>query len=276
MTKPLVSIVVTTKNESDVLERLLKSIKYQTYSSSELIVIDNGSTDKTLLIAKKYTRNVHTFGPERSAQRNFGAKKAKGKYIIFLDADMELTPKVIAQCIAAIEKNTKIGAVGIPEVSVAKEFWEKVKAYERSFYNEAGDTTTDAERFFLMSAFDKVGGYDETITGPEDWDLPENIGKLGYKKTRIIAHLFHHERVSSPFKLAQKKYYYALTSHRYLKKHNISTFSPKTIYFLRPIFYKQWRKLLSHPVYTIAMFYMFTLELAGGGAGYFIGKFKNL
>ena len=108
MLKPLVSIIITSKNESEVIERLLKSVKKQTYKRIELIVVDNNSTDKTLKIAQKYTKHIFTKGPERSTQRNFGAKKAKGDYFMFLDADMELSPRVIEECIEKITQNKKI------------------------------------------------------------------------------------------------------------------------------------------------------------------------
>ena len=273
---PTVSIIITTKNEERVIERLLVSIKTQNYKKTEIIVVDNGSLDGTKKIARKYTQKVYNFGPERSSQRNFGVKKAKGNYLFILDADMELGRNVVRECVLLMKKNKKCGLITIPEASVAKTFWEKVKAFERSFYNKEGDTTTDAGRFFDRNAFEKVGGYDETITGPEDWDLPERILKSGYKQGRIKSKIFHYERVPNPLKLARKKYYYALTSYRYLKKHGISPFSEKTIYFLRPVFYKNWKILLSNPIYTLAMFIMLTFEQIGGGLGYFIGKFKKL
>jgi glycosyltransferase involved in cell wall biosynthesis len=276
MVAPLASLIVTTKNESAVLERLLKSIKQQTYKHIELIVVDNRSTDNTLAIAKKYTKSVYTQGPERSSQRNFGAKKAKGQYLFFLDADMELSPTVVEECVEQIKKSTKIGAVTVPEYSIAKTFWEKVKGHERSFYNKEGDPTTDAARFFSQEAFKKVGGYDESITGPEDWDLPENVKRLGFNSSRIKSVIYHHERIPSPWQLAKKKYYYALTSHRYLKKHDISPLSAKTIYFLRPVFYKNWKHLLGHPLLSSAMFLMFSFELTGGGLGFLVGKAKKL
>jgi glycosyltransferase involved in cell wall biosynthesis len=276
MTNPNVSLIITTKNESGVIDRLLKSAKNQTYSNFELVVIDNYSTDKTLSIAKKYTKHVYSYGPERSSQRNFGAKRAKGTYLFFLDADMELSPTVVEECVKQIEKSKKIGSVTVPEQSIAKTFWEQVKAHERSFYNKEGDTTTDAARFFSRIAFDKVGGYDESITGPEDWDLPENIKKIGFTTARIKGVIYHHERILSPLQLAKKKYYYALSSHRYLKKHAISLVSPKTIYFLRPVFYKNWQHLLGHPILSSAMFLMFSFELVGGGLGFLVGKAKKL
>lgn len=272
----MVSIVVTTKNEELAIGRLLESIKKQTYQNLEIIVVDNNSTDLTKKVARKFTKNVFTKGPERSVQRNYGAKKSKGMYLLFLDADMQLSKNVIKDCVYVISKKRNIGGIAIPERSVAKTFWERVKAFERSIYNKSGDTTTDAERFFTKNAFNKVGGYDESITGPEDWDLPESIKAEGYKTSRVKSLIYHYEKVPNPIALAKKKYYYGLKAHRYLKKQNISTFSPKTIYFLRPIFYKNWRMLINNPVMTIGMLAMFTFELLGGGLGFLVGKYKNL
>ena len=272
----IVSVIITTKNEESVIARLIESIKNQTYKYKEIILVDNRSWDKTAGIAKKMGVKIYTFGPERSAQRNFGAKKARGGYLLFLDADMELTPDVLKDCVEICYKDKKIGGVVIPEESKAHTFWEKVKAFERSFYNESGDEVTDAARFFKKEAFQKVGGYDETITGPEDWDLPESINKLGFKTKRIAAIIYHHERINSPLTLARKKFYYALKSHRYLEKQKISAFSPKTIYFLRPVFYRHFDRILTHPVLSLGMALMLSIELLGGGLGYLIGRMRKI
>lgn len=271
----MVSVIIPTYNEEEVIERLLRSLKDQSYSEIEIIVVDNNSTDKTKKIAYSYTNNVYDFGPERSAQRNFGAKMAKGKYFLFLDADMELTPNVIQECVSVAESDKKIGAIVIPEKSIATNFWENVKAFERTFYNLEGDLLTDAARFFTKEAFNKAKGYDESITGPEDWDLPERVRKLCFIQKRIKSKIYHHERIKSPFTIAKKKFYYALRSHRYLKKHNLPVFGPKTIYFLRPVFYRNWKALIKHPILTLGMFLMFTLELVYGGFGFLVGKFTN-
>lgn len=272
----LVSVVITTRNEGSVIRRLLLSLKKQSYKKMEIILVDNNSTDSTKEIAREFTRKIYNFGPERSAQRNLGAKKAKGEYLLFLDADMELSEEVIEESVFALNSNKKFGGLVIPEKSITKNFWERVKAYERSFYNEKGDEITDAARFFRKTVFEKVGGYDESITGPEDWDLPETLYKMGYSIGRVSSVIYHHERIVSPLDLARKKYYYALRAHRYLKKHNISTFSPKTIYFLRPIFYKNWRKVIAHPILSIGMFIMLSFQLVAGGLGYLMGRIKKL
>lgn len=274
--KSLVSIIVTAKNEEDVLSRLIKSLMKQTYKNKEIIVVDNSSFDKTAQIAKNLGAKVFDMGPERSAQRNFGAKKAKGSFFFFLDADMELTKDVVASCLEVFKSDPKIGAVSIPEESIAKTYWEKVKAFERSFYNLKGDVVTDAARFFSRKAFDQCGRYDPAITGPEDWDLRNRILKGGYKIVRIKALIYHYERISTLADLLKKKFYYSLKSHRYLSKHNVSLFSPETIYFLRPVFYKNITRLIRHPLLTAGLILVLSAELIAGGTGYFIGRIKKL
>ena len=277
MIKPLVSVIIPVYNNGDIIVNLLNSIKKQTYAKIEVIVVDDGSKDDTVSVAKKYTDKVFARQHfERSVQRNFGAKKSKGMFLLFLDSDMELTANVISDCVLEMEKYKSLGGIIVPEKSRANNFWEKVKVFERSFYNQAGgDSTTDAARFFRREAFKKVGGYDESITGPEDWDLPETIKKKGFSISRINSEIIHREKISSLYSLVKKKYYYGLKSNIYLKKQNISAFSAKTIYFLRPVFYKNWRKLMSHPILSIGMFIVFVFELLGGGLGFLVGKYLD-
>lgn len=273
--KSLVSVIVTTKNEDDAIENLLKSVLKQTYKNTELLLIDNNSTDNTLSIARKFKQvKVFEKGPERSAQRNYGAKNAKGDYLFFLDADMELTPKVIEDCVKKIYQEKAEGIV-VPEESRWTNFWGEVKAYERSFYSEKGDPVTDAARFFSKKIFHKVGGYDESITGPEDWDLPDRIREAGFKIGRSAEIIYHHEQKISLLALFRKKFYYGLNAHKYLSKHDIPVISPKTIYFLRPLFYKNWTKLVEHPILAVAMVCMLFVELIGGGLGYVIGRINE-
>ena len=165
--------------------------------------------------------------------------------------------------------------VVIPEYSVASRYWEKIKAYERSFYNQCGDSDIEAARFFRTKDFWLVGGYDEKITGPEDWDLPERLKKKGIQLSRINDVIYHHERIKSVWELGKKKYYYGLKANTYMKSNQVSVIGPKTIYLLRPIFYKQWKKLLSHPQMSLSMFFMLTIEQFMGGWGYVYGRLKR-
>lgn len=268
MKNSLVSVVITTKNEELVIEDLLRSIKKQTYSPIEIVIVDNSSTDKTLEVAKKYTKYVFKKGPERSSQRNYGAKKAKGKYLLFLDADMELSEKVIEECVRIVQ-DLGVGGVIIPEKSVGIGFWAEVKAFERSFY--VGDDVTEAARFFDRSEFFRLSGFDENLTGTEDWDLSMRVQKnLGLARTKNF--IYHNEEQLSLWKLMKKKYYYGKYTKLYLSKNKISSVSPQTIFFLRKAFYKNPQKLIAHPILTLAMICMLFLETIVGGFGYYKRK----
>ncbi len=276
MKNKLVSVIIPAFNEEKNIVRLIKSIQKQAYKHIEVIVVDDGSDDLTVSIAKKLGASVYSRKHlERSAQRNFGASRARGFFLLFLDADMELSRNVIKECVAKAGYDKKVGGVIISEKSVAKTFWEKIKAFERSIYNLEGDEISDAPRFFSKEAFTSAGGYDESITGPEDWDLPETIKKKGYKFVRTTSSIKHYEKVPNLVSLAKKKYYYALKTHRYLKKHGIGMVSSKTVYFLRPVLYKNWKILVRSPFLTLAMIVMLTVELFAGGMGFLVGKFSN-
>jgi len=199
--KEKITIIVTTKNEENNIEIFWRSIKNQTYKDTECITIDNNSHDKTKEIAKKYSK-VYNIGPERSAQRNFGAIKSKGKYLIFLDADMELSNNVINECVKEFKKNI---AVIIPEKSVG----------EGNCY--INDPDMELPLAYRKDIFLKLKGFDEKITGQEIEDLynrAKNYGKIGRIKSQII----HHELLNSLWLIIKKKYYYCLTLNRYMKK----------------------------------------------------------
>lgn len=83
-----------------------------------------------------------------------------------------------------------------------------------------------------------MGGYDESITGPEDWDLPLRIRKK-FKIGRINSFILHNEGNLSLLNLMKKKYYYAQKISRYLRKHPISTTREQILYLLRPSFYRE-------------------------------------
>ncbi len=177
-TLPLVSVVVTTKNEEKNIETCIKSILEQSYSKAkiEIIVVDNKSTDKTQELAQKYTDKVFTKGPERSAQRNYGLlEKSAGEYLLYLDADMILAPGIIEACVKSISEPNTV-ALHISEMVLGKKYFSKVRRFERSFYD---GTAIDGARFFKKESLKKVGGFDESMSGPEDWDLDKKLKQLG-------------------------------------------------------------------------------------------------
>lgn len=275
--KPLVSIIFAAYNETAHTKRLLDSIKSQSYENIEtLVVVDKKTTDDTFDVAKNNGAIAIIGSMERSENRNIGAKKAKGEYLMVLDADMILTKDVVKDCVDVVIKDSEIKTVTIPEKSIGTSFWAKCKAFERNFYYLDENSNIEAARFFEKKAFMEVGGYDPNITGPEDWDLPEQINKMYPKKHKIKAHIIHNEGNVNLIKLIKKKYYYGKKANIYLEKNEVSKVSSKTIYFLRPVFYRHWKLWLKNPMISIGTFTMLTGEFIAGVLGYLIGKYKPM
>ncbi|MCK4589819.1 MAG: glycosyltransferase [Nanoarchaeota archaeon] len=86
------SIIIPARNEAGYLARTLKSIENQDYPDYETIVVANGCEDNTVEIASKYADKVFSLKEAGvSKARNYGARKAKGEVLVFLDADTELS-----------------------------------------------------------------------------------------------------------------------------------------------------------------------------------------
>lgn len=269
---PLVSVLVHTKNSQRTIQNLLQSIKNQSYQNIEIIVVDNHSNDSTLRIAKNYTKKMYTYGPERSAQRNYAAKKATGDFFLVPDSDMVLGRDVIKECIFLVLKNSKIKAVIIPEKSFGEGFWAKCKALERSYY--VGLSWMEGARFFEKKTFFEMKGYDERNTGTEDYDFPQRIRRAyGNKSTgRIREYIYHDEGKLSLISLSKKKFYYAKSIRVYKELNPEEYYQQVNILKRFMLFFSKPRKLFSNPIVGLGMLFMKSVEYGAGGLGYLYGN----
>lgn len=274
MSNPLVSVIVTTRNNHETLDACLVSIYRQTYHPIELIVVDRDSTDGTKLIARYYTKHVYNCGPERSAQRNFAVSKATGEFIVIIDSDMELTPHVIQDCVDVMHYKPATKGVIIPEESFGKGFWARCKRLERSFYHH--NDTIEAARFFAKKTYEEVGGYDESMVSGEDWDLSARVRNLG-RIERINSIIRHNEGHLKLLKSLRKKFYYAGQARAYLRKNDAGS---KLTHNAGPIeryrlFFSQPKKLLASPFVGIGMLFMKACEFGFGALGYVFSTNKK-
>src|SRR4030043_470501 len=113
--KNLVAVVIPVYNEEKVIRNCLQSLQKQNYTPVEIIVVDDGSTDKTLKIIGNWKLEIgnlillkqNHLGP--GPARNLGASKAKGEILVFVDADMTFDKDFIRDLVKPILEGKTIG-----------------------------------------------------------------------------------------------------------------------------------------------------------------------
>ena len=270
----MVSIVITTKNAEEFIADCIKSVVNSNYIKEggkvEIILVDNHSTDKTVEIAKSFGVKTFIKGPERSAQRNYGVEMAFGEIVGILDVDMTLSETVISECVEIFENNENIKAVYVPEKIFGEGFFNKVRNFERSFYNA---TVIDGARFFRRESFLQIGGFDISLNGTEDWDIDRRIKNIG-EVSIIKSNLFHHENHNLK-KYIIKKSYYASNFDNYFKKWGFDEITKKQFGFYYRYFdvfieKGKWKKLFAHPLLSFSMYFLLFLR----GCVFILSKFN--
>jgi len=180
------SIVIPCRDAATVLAEQLEALTREPHGSWEVLVVDNGSTDSTVEIARRFANKLPGFRvvdasdrPGRHHACNVGAAQATGRSLIFLDADDRIAPGFVAAMSAALQQH----ATAVPRFDYAA---FGADASLHFAYQTDGVPDTD----FLPAAsgsgfgihrdvFDGVGGFDETMTYCEDMDLSWRVVLAG-------------------------------------------------------------------------------------------------
>ena len=257
--KPLVSIIVPTKNSEEFLDRVLINLIEQDYKNKEIIVVDNFSTDDTPLISKMWADKFYQIGPERAAQDNYGIEKAEGEIIYLTGSDMLRDDDYISQGVKMLESGYHAIYASVLTDWRVTHFWGKVKALERRCYI---GSKFESARMFYKNVFLVRGGFDTKLVGVEE-DFQHRLDRYGYKTGRIKAREYHLHEEESLKKLWKKSFYYGQYSKNYLTKHKM-----RGVSFLLPArscFFTNWREFIKHPILGFGLvIYKFVQYLAGG------------
>ncbi|MEM0031688.1 glycosyltransferase family 2 protein [Thermofilum sp.] len=226
---PLVSIIIVNYNGESNIETCLRSVFNSRYPYFEVILVDNASTDNSLALVKKMfgndnrlvlVRNNKNVGPAEG--NNIGAKKARGRYIVFLNNDTEVDPNWLIELVNVMEQDPSIGAAGclqllfddrerIDDVGGYLDHYGFV--YPRCYRLEKNLEQYGIEEVFRYGTtalivrkivFESIGGFDSTyFMWYEDNDLCWRIRLAGYKIYSIpYAKVYH--RVSATVKRVPK------------------------------------------------------------------------
>lgn len=234
-----ISAIVCTKNCEDLIDGCLKSITNN--NPKEIIIIDGKSTDKTLDVAKKYTKLIYSDeGKGLAYARQLGAEKAKGNYIAYIGPDNVLGDYSLDKMLDEMINN---GYVGIqPQVLVqdSKSYWD------RGWNNNLIISHNKVEERDVIGTpclFDKnvivKVKYDPSITfGADDTDLCFRLQKNGYRLG--ISSVLVYENQHSTFTDFSKRWmWYGMGDAQFIVKHKnrilISITHPLRSYMIRRV-----------------------------------------
>jgi glycosyltransferase involved in cell wall biosynthesis len=191
---PDYSIIIPAYNEAAYLGDTLVSVKNAQSSfahrTGEIIVVDNNSTDRTAEIAQSFGCTV-VFEPKNqiSRARNCGAKAAKGKYLIFLDADTFISAQLLGKTLELLDSGKIVGGGTLLDCSGTKLLRVKLLIRLWNFISRFRKLAAGLYLFCLKQAWEDVGGFDETIYIAEELLFSKQLKKWAKKhnmKFRIL------------------------------------------------------------------------------------------
>ena len=186
-TKINYSIIIPAYNEEEYLPDTLASLKKSMESLSifkgEIVVTDNNSTDRTAAIAEESGARV-VFEEHRqiSRARNAGAKKAIGKYLIFIDGDTAMSPVLLRKTLSVLESGKYCGGGTIVEFDRDLQFTAKCALKTWLFLSRTFKWACGAYVFCTREAFMETGGFDERYYASEEIHFSRALRRWGRKK----------------------------------------------------------------------------------------------
>jgi len=185
----MISIIIPVYNQSDKLRQCLDSIIAQTYQNYEVIIVNDGSSEqldiKDFELKFKNFKLINQENKGSNAARNRGFKEAKGKYLLFCDADIIMQPNMLEAMVSTLDKNSQVSYV------YSSFLWGKKLFQLWSFDSEKLKQMPYIHTTSLIKRehFPK-SGWDENIKRLQDWDLWLTMLKNNYKGIWIDKILF--------------------------------------------------------------------------------------
>jgi len=243
---PLVSVIMAARNEEEYIGKSLKSLINQTYKNIEIIVINDGSTDKTEEIVKEYMSkypNIRLINIKHEREwgcvvpRIIGINAAKGGIIFVVDADAYYDEDYVEKCIKHLEKPDIAGAIGKIRVWDPKTWFSKCRDFHyRGRWNDIENIQKEinegkiAPWIFKKNVYYEVGGYNPNLPYGEDRDFAMRLLKAGYKIAFVPETEWYHKWEERPLKVIRSHFKIGTKNYKFVKKNWVEII--KKIYFI--------------------------------------------
>lgn len=203
---PRISVVLPVYNGVATICRALESILAQTLTAWEIICVDDGSTDGTADALRRYGGRLRVIAQKNlgpSAARNAGARSASGEFLVFFDADDVMRPAMLARCVRAFSDNPRAVLVYVNAEIVdddGRVLRTSMVAPDRDHAPTLDELLSHiwpivpSTAMMRRSAFETVGGFNETLRSCEDiyfWLLMRERGEFVYVLETLVAKTEH-------------------------------------------------------------------------------------
>jgi len=200
--EPLVSVIIPVYNGEQYLAEAIKSVFTQSYSNWELLVVDDGSTDKSAEIVEALTGAccIRQENKGVSAARNIGIKKAKGKLLAFLDSDDVWLPEKLSVQTKFMMEHSEIGFSITHQKIISDNKLDLPDWFDQLKLTRPHPGFVPSTLMVRKDVMSKVGGFDPNYSRGEDteWILraKDSGTKMHILKEVLLKRRFHLSNVS--------------------------------------------------------------------------------
>lgn len=199
MSPPRISVLVPCFDDGEWIDEAIGSVRAQTLQDFEIVVVDDGSTDRKTLerlaaIERAGITVLHTANRGLPAARNHAARHASGSIFCALDADDRLAPTWFERGLAVLDSRPDVAFVSHWLEAFGDEHWTWSPS-SCDLPALLARNTVNGAALVRRSAFESIGGYDETMRdGCEDWDFWLRLVERGSSGAIVPEVLFYYRR----------------------------------------------------------------------------------
>lgn len=191
MPEMLVSIIIPCYNNEQYIAEAIESALNQSYPATEVIVVDDGSTDSSLEIIRSYGDRIQYFGQKNQGApvaRNFGLARARGEYVKFLDGDDALLPDCIERQVRQFEDldpaaraivTGNVQAIDERGNNAGQMIFRPKEKNESSIYYMLVKNPPTAAPLHRKEYLKQIGGFDPSMIKGQEWDLHLRLALSG-------------------------------------------------------------------------------------------------
>ena len=182
---PEISVIIPALNEENYIRHAIEGLSAQTFRNFETIVVDGGSKDKTIKLAEKHAKIIIQKKPGAAVARNSGAKAAKGKLLLFLDADTRPSPGLLETYRKVFKEDDVVAATGpvLPlekaRATVAAGYFFVSMVFVKASILLSRPCIVGSNFAVRKDSFMKAKGFNSKMITYEDWDLSLRLKKKG-------------------------------------------------------------------------------------------------